>query len=451
VHLDAAFISGLVAGEGCFSIPEQNGGQSRACRFALALRDDDMELLEAVVSSTGCGLLRAKPAYRTSNPQVVWQVESMADCLALEAFLADSLTLSKKSLEFDVWRRAVQAWTSRRPERRDQMAELAAELKALRDPELAVSWPVDISPPFLHEFLAGFVTGEGHFGTGSAAARFVVNVRSDDRRVLDVLAIGTGLGAVTIEPPTTGSPNPRASWKVNRREEQRELVAILDHHPPRGRKGRTYEIWRDLVLLRRPSVTRLTPAQAAKRTRLSAEVCASIQYRPPTRAVTLEHRKPRTDRIIDALRTWAEACGRPYSVTSYARYRAAHAPALPTRDTVARVFGSWRAALVAAGLPVDDARSPEIVSNIVGTAAPAREQRRAQRRAEILEAIRGCAADLGREPRAMEFFRWRLANAPGSPTQADLYRLFDGGFPAALAAAGDATADTGCPAPARGM
>jgi len=35
----------------------------------------------------------------------------------------------------------------------------------------------------------------------------------------------------------------------------------------------------------------------------------------------------------------------------------------------------------------------------------------------------------------MEFFRWRLANAPESPTQADVYRLFDGGFPAALAAA----------------
>jgi hypothetical protein len=34
-----------------------------------------------------------------------------------------------------------------------------------------------------------------------------------------------------------------------------------------------------------------------------------------------------------------------------------------------------------------------------------------------------------------EFFRWRLAHAPDAPTQAELYRLFDGGFGEALAGA----------------
>ena len=41
---------------------------------------------------------------------------------------------------------------------------------------------------------------------------------------------------------------------------------------------------------------------------------------------------------------------------------------------------------------------------------------------------------LGTLPTAMEFFRWRLVEAPATPTQATVYRLFPGGWPAVLAA-----------------
>ena len=40
----------------------------------------------------------------------------------------------------------------------------------------------------------------------------------------------------------------------------------------------------------------------------------------------------------------------------------------------------------------------------------------------------------GSLPTAMEFFRWRLVEAPATPTQATVYRLFPGGWPAVLAA-----------------
>ena len=40
----------------------------------------------------------------------------------------------------------------------------------------------------------------------------------------------------------------------------------------------------------------------------------------------------------------------------------------------------------------------------------------------------------GALPTAMEFFRWRLVVAPATPTQATVYRLFPGGWPAVLAA-----------------
>ena len=40
----------------------------------------------------------------------------------------------------------------------------------------------------------------------------------------------------------------------------------------------------------------------------------------------------------------------------------------------------------------------------------------------------------GTLPTAMQFFRWRLVGAPATPTQATVYRLFPGGWPAVLAA-----------------
>ena len=40
----------------------------------------------------------------------------------------------------------------------------------------------------------------------------------------------------------------------------------------------------------------------------------------------------------------------------------------------------------------------------------------------------------GSLPTAMQFFRWRLVDAPATPTQATVYRLFPGGWSAVLAA-----------------
>jgi hypothetical protein len=40
----------------------------------------------------------------------------------------------------------------------------------------------------------------------------------------------------------------------------------------------------------------------------------------------------------------------------------------------------------------------------------------------------------GSLPTAMQFFRWRLVEAPATPTQATVYRLFPGGWSAVLEA-----------------
>src|SRR4051794_18124833 len=98
------------------------------------MRDDDTKLLTHVTAAARCGRLYSRKARRTSKPQVAWQVSSMADCQRLCRFLADSMVMSKKSLEFEVWRRAVSVWTSKTAHRCDEMDGLAAELAVLRDP-----------------------------------------------------------------------------------------------------------------------------------------------------------------------------------------------------------------------------------------------------------------------------------------------------------------------------
>jgi len=64
----------------------------------------------------------------------------------------------------------------------------------------------------------------------------------------------------------------------------------------------------------------------------------------------------------------------------------------------------------------------------------ARRARRDQQRARVAAAVRRFEAEHGRMPRAMEFFKWRLAAAPDTPTQGSVYNLFPGGWAAVLEA-----------------
>jgi hypothetical protein len=65
-----------------------------------------------------------------------------------------------------------------------------------------------------------------------------------------------------------------------------------------------------------------------------------------------------------------------------------------------------------------------------------RAYREAQRQ-RVLAALRYAINVHGSVPTAMQFFRWRLVNAPATPTQATVYRLFPGGWQAVLDALGE--------------
>jgi hypothetical protein len=86
--------------------------------------------------------------------------------------------------------------------------------------------------------------------------------------------------------------------------------------------------------------------------------------------------------------------------------------------------------LRAAGL---DARLPRPKPYRVGGAAK-RDARAEKQRERVLATLRYGVTVHGSLPTAMQFFRWRLVEAPATPTQATVYRLFPGGWPAVLAA-----------------
>lgn len=105
-------------------------------------------------------------------------------------------------------------------------------------------------------WIAGFVDGEGCFVINTTkthlSCRLTVQLRADDRPVLDRICAYMGVGRVNV----THSPSvadrgfpPLARWDVYRKDDCLTLVRFFDTFPLLGKKGRDYEIWRKAVLL----------------------------------------------------------------------------------------------------------------------------------------------------------------------------------------------------------
>lgn len=428
MELDSLFLAGFVAGEGHFWIAENNAGQSWSCGFALAQRDDNADLVVSARDLAGCGEIRWQPPRGTSHAQVHWVVQSMADCSALARSLSTFPLIGKKAGDLAIWQEAVTAWneTTKGPLRWRQLKRLARELRAHRDPAVAVDYTrVDISTPALSGFLAGFASAEAHFGASPTGhPRFVLKLRADDTAVLRLLANRFAVGRL-MRVPASQHGSAQTAWLVTRLDELRSLVTVFDCQPPLGRAGRVYEHWRELVIATERSASALRPradlVRDARRYRSGGELKVS----PPSRDT-------KRRRYVEVLVAWAGHTGPPYTATSYEEWRRRANPETPNRNTLASFFGCWRDALAAAGLPCDGSRSAQANARAVETAAAARAVSRVRRRAAVLRAVDRCWSALGRVPTASEFFRWRLASAPNSPSQPEIYRLFPGGWAAML-------------------
>jgi hypothetical protein len=153
------------------------------------------------------------------------------------------------------------------------------------------------------------------------------------------------------------------------------------------------------------------------------------QYRAPTRTHLIQ--PPRRDFRAESLlvlREWSREHAGPLACTAYVQWRREH-PSAPTRNTInppvrRLVRGARRRR---AGRPRRTGRQTHRRRGSAAGAAP-RATSAGRRRGSAIR------SEHGRQPRAIEFFRWRLAAAPETPTQATVYNLFPGGWNAVLAA-----------------
>ena len=427
---DGHFIAGFIEGEGHLAIVEANGGQSFRCLMSLNVRDDDVELLKWMRATTGVGALTPVPARRTSKPQVQWRVQTQDDCRRLASLLTEFEMRGRKRHELEIWRLGVELWTSGIANRAvlgRRLHQRLIDVRRFRPPDGVVT----PAPPdeAMSGYLHGLLCAEGSFSLATAKTGLAVHMRQDERPLLDMLCRELGVGYVRnyrAYPPS----HPSATWHVTRLDDAVRLGTWLEPKRLRGRKARELELWLQAVAERHAARSAGRRAQLAG---LVAKFHAARRYRPGRPPAAANRAEAGRAEALRVLRRWAADTPGQLSCGNYA---AAREPEWPTRNTITQRFGSWHAALAAAGLADRAASTRTAQQARLRGAAAHREAHIAAQRERVLAVLR-FAVHIdggGTLPTAMQFFRWRLINAPATPTQATVYRLFPGGWPAVLAA-----------------
>jgi hypothetical protein len=266
----------------------------------------------------------------------------------------------RRRREFEIWADAVRCWAARTDTEIAHRA-VAQSRDRLRTARRYVERP-GAAIPFASEheliaYLGGFFTGEGSFGLAEDRARITVKVRRDDRPLLDLLAASTELGRV-YEIAAWKTSKPSAAWIVFRRDELGRCVPLLRRANLRGRRAREFEAWRIGAM-------ELATGRRGRRydRDLVAQSAAALKelraYAPRTNPVRSGCADPSAKKraLVDILTTWASELDGPLACTAYDTARAGR-PHWPRRDTISLAFGSWAAALDAAGLGDRRVRGP---------------------------------------------------------------------------------------------
>lgn len=362
-NLEAHALAGLIDAEGCFLLARN--GKTLTCSLSVALRDDDGEMLAFFRDRTGLGHLRSQPARASSNPQAIWHISSKLECARLVDLLDDHPLYGRKQREAAIWSKWVRQWNRKHyggpSSLRGQLQEASRRLATERQyyPFMsAAPVPQPQSTEALTGFLGGFFSGDGCLVLNSAErrARVRVHLRRDDLPLLRCFKQRLGIGRVYDH--RQRSRTPTASWVVFSRRELRTAIEVLDASPLLGRKKKQYAAWRvaAMELAEADRTGRKPDPETLERAR--EELTAVSRYRPDTFMPSVADRdEDARQALIDLMREWATDAEGPLSCLAYSRAAQYHRH-WPQRDTIARTFGSWHGALVAAGVESRAARPP---------------------------------------------------------------------------------------------
>jgi hypothetical protein len=221
--------------------------------MTVAMRDDDVDLLHAMASSTGLGVVRSKD--QRGNSQVAWVVYRKDDAAALAAYLRRYPLRSRKRHDFDVWSCAVDYWHGCDADRVNRMQQLRLsirEARRYRSPSSAGSQDNRDSAGF-DDWLGGFLAGDGYLGVGGGATRLTVKLRADDAPLLAWIRNITCAGTI-CGPYRNRAAHPSVAWNITRTSELLTLAARLDGRIP-GRKRLEFAVWRRAVEARADRTT----------------------------------------------------------------------------------------------------------------------------------------------------------------------------------------------------
>jgi len=110
-------------------------------------------------------------------------------------------------------------------------------------------------------YVTGFVEGEGAFTFSRSgkqmAMYFAIKLTGADKAILEDIRTFFGVGAIyrvvarAAPTPASGHTKEAAYFRVSRRDDLERVLEHFDSYPLRGIKARSYDIWRQMVVLKR--------------------------------------------------------------------------------------------------------------------------------------------------------------------------------------------------------
>lgn len=110
-------------------------------------------------------------------------------------------------------------------------------------------------------YVTGFVEGEGAFTFSRSgkqmAMYFAIKLTGADKAILEDIRAFFGVGAIyrvvarAAPTPSSGYTKEAAYFRVSRRDDLERVLEHFDRYPLRGVKARSYDIWRQMVVLKR--------------------------------------------------------------------------------------------------------------------------------------------------------------------------------------------------------